>query len=194
MFFSNQLSFIVNSNRFFLSCVLRCSDALLFSFFCLIFRYPEDPSDRIWKSEAQPTGGIINATTVFHDRTRVPIKVLQTATASSDRLVFLTNGLDIIQNNYTIFLYFLELNSSTGVGQRVFDIYVNSEKTWSGFDIQGQGSIYHELALNVTASVSLNLTLVKVSNESVLFGPICNAYEILQVHPWVQESLPGDGK
>ncbi|XP_030528228.1 nodulation receptor kinase-like [Rhodamnia argentea] len=155
-------------------------------------RYPDDPSDRIWKPEAEPIGGIINATTEFHNHTRAPIKVLQTAVTSSDRMVLFSGGLDIIQYNYTIFLYFLELNSSIGVGERVFDIYVNSEKTWSGFDIQGQGSIYREVALNATASGSLNLTLAKVSNESVVFGPICNAYEILQVHSWVQESLQGD--
>lgn len=113
---------------------------------------------------------------------------------SSDRLVLLSNDPEIIQYNYTIFLYFLELNNSIGVGQRVFDIYVNSEKALSGFDIQGQGSIYSEVALNVTASGSFNLTLVKVSNESVVLGPLCNAYEILQVHSWVQESPQGDGK
>ncbi|KAI6699456.1 hypothetical protein NL676_013780 [Syzygium grande] len=155
-------------------------------------RYPDDPSDRIWKSEANPISGIINSTTDFHNPTRVPIKVLRTAMTSSDRLVLLSNDPEIIQYNYTIFLYFLELNNSIGVGQRVFDIYVNSEKALSGFDIQGQGSIYNEVALNVTASGSFNLTLVKVSNESVVLGPLCNAYEILQVHSWVQESPQGD--
>lgn len=154
-------------------------------------RYPDDPSDRIWKSEAGAIGEIIHGTTNFNT-TRVPIKVLQTAMASSDRLVLLSSGLETQQYNYTIFLYFLELNSSARAGERVFDIYVNSEKTWDGFDIQGKGSTYREVALNVTARGSLNLTLVKVSNESVVFGPICNAYEILQVYSWSQESAQGD--
>lgn len=152
-------------------------------------RYPDDPSDRIWKSEAGDN--IIPGTTNFNT-TRVPIKVLQTATTSLDRLVLLSSGLETQQYNYTIFLYFLELDSSARAGERVFDIYVNSEKTWDGFDIQGKGSTYREVALNVTARGSLNLTLVKVSNESVVFGPICNAYEILQVHSWSQESAQGD--
>ncbi|KAF7849218.1 hypothetical protein BT93_L1071 [Corymbia citriodora subsp. variegata] len=155
-------------------------------------RYPDDPSDRIWKSGGDSIGGIINATTVFHGPTSVPIKVLQTAMVNPDQLVLLFNDFEKIQYNYTVFLYFLELNNNVGVGKRVFDIYVNSEKTLSGFDIQGQGSIYRKVAMNVTASGSLNLTLVKVSNESVVFGPICNAYEILQVHSWAEESPQGD--
>ncbi|KAF2283854.1 hypothetical protein GH714_016539 [Hevea brasiliensis] len=73
------------------------------------------------------------------------------------------------------------LNDST----KVFNIYINNEIHQKEFDIQANGSHYNVVELNVTAKGSLNLTLVKVTNRSV-FGPILNAYEILQVYPWIQ--------
>lgn len=149
-------------------------------------RYPDDSFDRIWRrpdpktvSLSEPT----NSTTYIHDvKKTVPAKVLQTALTHTDRLEFLHNELDTQDSNYTVFLYFFELNQSIKTGQRVFDIYINNEIKLGKFDIWAYGSAYREAALNVTASRSLNLTLVKVENESDL-GPILNAYEILQ---WIQ--------
>ncbi|XP_061949250.1 nodulation receptor kinase-like isoform X1 [Populus nigra] len=149
-------------------------------------RYPDDSFDRIWRrpdpktvSLSEPT----NSTTYIHDiKKTVPAKVLQTALTHTDRLEFLHNDLDTQDSNYTVFLYFFELNQSIKTGQRVFDIYINNEIKLGKFDIWAYGSAYREAALNVTASRSLNLTLVKVENASDL-GPILNAYEILQ---WIQ--------
>ena len=120
----------------------------------------------------------------------MPAKVLQTALTHTDRLEFLHNDLDTKDSNYTVFLYFFELNQSIKTGQRVFDIYINNEIKLGKFDIRANGSAYREAYLSVTASRSLNLTLVKVENASDL-GPILNAYEILQ---WIQGTNQQDGK
>lgn len=89
-------------------------------------------------------------------------------------------------------MYFYEVNHTVQAGERVFDVYLNSESRQSGFDVMGDGSNYRELALNVTANGYLNLTLVKASESEN--GPICNAYEILQVHQLVQETDTDDGE
>ncbi|KAJ6739833.1 hypothetical protein OIU79_000061 [Salix purpurea] len=149
-------------------------------------RYPDDSFDRIWRrpdpemvSLSEPT----NSTTYINDvKKTVPAKVLQTALTHKDRLEFLHSDLDTEDSNYTVFLYFFEFNQSIKAGQRVFDIYINNEIKMGKFDIWNYGSPYREAALSVTASRSLNLTLVKVENASDL-GPILNAYEILQ---WIQ--------
>ncbi|XWS29625.1 hypothetical protein CRYUN_Cryun24cG0045400 [Craigia yunnanensis] len=73
------------------------------------------------------------------------------------------------------------------VGQRMFDIYINNERKKDNFDILANGSNNPELVFNVTVKGSMNLTLVKASNGSE-FGPICNAFEILQVHPRDQQT------
>ncbi|XVE83021.1 hypothetical protein DITRI_Ditri16bG0053100 [Diplodiscus trichospermus] len=149
-------------------------------------RYPEDRYDRIWKPASSlysPTNSTVNIE--INVNTTVPLKVLQTAVTDSNLLEFLQDGLDDgIYSNYTVILYFLELNDTvTRIGQRVFDIYLNNERKEQNFDIVANGSKYREVVFIVTAKGSLNLTLVKVSNGSE-FGPICNAFEILQVQPW----------
>ncbi|KDP32166.1 hypothetical protein JCGZ_12627 [Jatropha curcas] len=153
-------------------------------------RYPADQSDRIWL-HPDPTVNIsLDATTarsntsVYIVNTTVPHKVLQTALTHTDRLEIIQK-LDTEDKNYTLFLYFLELNSFVQKGQRVFNIFINNVIHHGQFDIQANGSNYTEVALNVTAKGSLNLTLVKVKNEFD-FGPVLNAYEILQVQPWLQ--------
>ncbi|KAJ9177458.1 hypothetical protein P3X46_012676 [Hevea brasiliensis] len=153
-------------------------------------RYPDDYSDRIWEKldnntvliSPDPTPATSN---ILNDSTTVPLKVLQTALTHTDRLEFLHRSLDAEDHNYTLFLYFLELNFTIKPQQRVFNIYINNEIHQKEFDIQANGSHYNVVELNVTAKGSLNLTLVKVTNRSV-FGPILNAYEILQVYPWIQ--------
>ncbi|XVE86902.1 hypothetical protein DITRI_Ditri18aG0073000 [Diplodiscus trichospermus] len=145
-------------------------------------RHPEDRYDRIWKPASSlysPTNSLF---TIHNNaNTTVPLKVLQTAVTDSDRLEFLQNDLD--KGNYTVILYFLELNdTATRIGQRMFDIYINNERKEEKFDLLANGSNYRELVFNVTAKGSLNLTLVKASNGSE-FGPICNAFEIFKVHP-----------
>jgi hypothetical protein len=72
----------------------------------------------------------------------VPAKVLQTALTHTDRLEFLHNELDTQDSNYTVFLYFFELNQSIKTGQRVFDIYINNEIKLGKFDIWAYGSAY----------------------------------------------------
>lgn len=162
------------------------------------FRYPDDPFDRIWipKLRPEPTTYSTSFTTNISDnnaKVTVPLQVLQTALTDPNRLTFLHTDLDSGDYNYTLILYFLELNDSVkSSGQRVFDILINNERKKEKFDILAQGFNYAKLALNVTANGSLNLTLVNVLNGSV-FGPICNAYEILQVRQWVQETDRADG-
>ncbi|KAK9285498.1 hypothetical protein L1049_024692 [Liquidambar formosana] len=150
-------------------------------------RYPEDPNDRIWQPPINPdptaypypTSASIS---INNTNVAVPLQVLQTALTHSARLEFNHSNLDTGDNNYNVYLYFLELNASVQTGQRVFDIYINDKKRVPNFDILANGFNYREVVLNVTANGSLNLTLVKASNGSE-FGPICNAYEILQVYP-----------
>ncbi|XP_015579688.3 nodulation receptor kinase [Ricinus communis] len=155
-------------------------------------RYPHDKFDRIWEIldpsivsispdpvPARSNTGIYNASTT------VPTEVLQTALTHRDRLEFLHKNLDSENYNYTLFLYFLELNSTVKTTQRLFSIFINNEIKQEGIDILSSGSNYKEVVLTVTAKGSLNLTLVKVTNKYD-FGPILNAYEILQVQPWVQ--------
>ncbi|XWS45056.1 hypothetical protein CRYUN_Cryun15aG0103900 [Craigia yunnanensis] len=152
-------------------------------------RYPEDRYDRIWKPASSlysPTNSPVTIHT--NANTTVPLKVLQTAVTDSNRLEFLQNDLDDGDHNYTVILYFLELNDTvTRIGQRMFDIYINNERKEENFDISANESKYREVVFNVTARGSLNLTLVKVSNGSE-FGPICNAIEILQVSPRDQQT------
>ncbi|KAK9038659.1 hypothetical protein V6N11_023515 [Hibiscus sabdariffa] len=146
-------------------------------------RYPEDRYDRIWKPASSLYLQVNSTVTIPNNaNTTVPLDVLRTAVTDSTRLEFLQNGLDNGDYNYTVALFFLELNDTVGVGQRVFDIYINDEKEEENFDISATGSNYREVVYNVTAKGSLNLTLVKGSNGSQ-FGPICNAFEILQVRP-----------
>ncbi|XP_044463492.1 nodulation receptor kinase-like [Mangifera indica] len=155
-------------------------------------RYPDDPYDRIWipKLNSDPTTSSISSNTIIFGNAStvtVPFQVLQTAlNTSSDHLTFLQTDLDLGEYNYTINLYFLELNDSVkNSGQRMFDIYINKQKKQGKFDILAGGSNYAKVVLNVTANGYLNLTLVKVPNGSE-FGPICNAYEILQMRALVQ--------
>lgn len=119
--------------------------------------------------------------------------MLQTALNHSERLEFIHNDLDTEEYNYHLFIYFLELIESVDPGERVFDIYINNVKKQADFDIMADGSKYRAAAFTFTTNGSFNLTLVKVSEKS-LFGPICNAYEIFQVRPWIPGTNQEDGK
>lgn len=119
-----------------------------------------------------------------------PLQVLQTAVNQTERLEFIHSGLETEEYEYLVFLYFLELNSNVRAGQREFDIYVNREIKKAGFDISGEGSNYRYIVLNASANGSLNLTLVKASGSE--YGPSCNAYEIMQVRPWKEETNQTD--
>lgn len=152
-------------------------------------RFPDDPQDRIWSS---PNPERVNLSTIAtikntitNSTAKVPLKVLETAVTNETRLQFLYTDLDKRDCNYTIFLYFFELDNTVRPGQRVFDIYINDEKQETSFDVWGNGSNYSEVALNVTANGYLNLTLGRVNNKSK-YGPILNAYEIMQVYQWIQ--------
>ena len=123
----------------------------------------------------------------------VPLEVLRTAVTHSDQLVFLHDELDTATYEYRIFFHFVELNQTVESGQRLFDIFINNDKKATNFDILAHGSNYKWEFYDVLANGSLNLTLVKASVGSEL-GPICSAYEIMQVRPWNQESDENDGK
>ncbi|KAL7221643.1 hypothetical protein ACSBR1_023573 [Camellia fascicularis] len=158
-------------------------------------RYPYDPYDRIWRKERNQnqTANQTSSSTAYitnGNTTAPPIQVLQTALTHPERLEFLHNDLDTGYYNFDLYLYFLELNNTVQAGQRVFDIFTNNEKR-EEIDILAGGSNYQAVILNFTANGFLNLTLIKVSNGSQ-FGPLINAYEILQVHPWVQETAQAD--
>ncbi|GFZ18883.1 leucine-rich repeat protein kinase family protein [Actinidia rufa] len=161
----------------------------------LKIRYPYDQYDRIWRKElhSDQTANQTSSLTVSITNTELaapPIQVLQTALNHPDRLVFLHDDLVPEHYNYDLHLYFLELIDSVQAGQRVFDIYINNEKRQE-IDIMAGRSNYKSLHLNFTANGFLNLTLVKASNGSQ-FGPIINAYEILQVHTWIQGTVQDD--
>ncbi|CAL5369293.1 unnamed protein product [Camellia sinensis] len=160
-------------------------------------RYPYDLYDRIWGKElnrSQTANQILSSTANITNANITapspPIKVLKTALTHPDHLEFLHDDLVTEQTNYNLHLYFLELNDSVQAGERVFDVYINNEKS-KEIDILAGESNYKAVILKFTANGFLNLTLVKASNGS-LFGPIINAYEILQVHPWVQGTAQAD--
>jgi len=120
-----------------------------------------------------------------------PLQVLQTALTHPERLE-IHSSLDTEDYEYRVFLYFLELNSTVKEGKRVFDIYVNGEIQREKFDILAKGSNYTYTVLNVSANGLLNLTLVKSSGAE--FGPLLNAYEILQKRSWIEETNQKDGR
>nr|AQY54375.1 SYMRKa [Glycine max] len=157
-------------------------------------RFPTDPSDRIWKATSSSLSALLLSSNVsnFDLKSNVtpPLQVLQTAVTHPDRLQFVLSGLDIEDNEYRVFLYFLELNSTVKAGKRVFDIYVNGEIKKERFDILVGGSNYTYTVLNVSANGLLNLTLVKASGAE--FGPLLNAYEVLQMRSWIEETNQKD--
>ncbi|MED6132096.1 hypothetical protein PIB30_015884 [Stylosanthes scabra] len=160
-------------------------------------RYPTDQSDRIWeRTTAIPYTSVSFNISILDHKSNVtpPLEVLQTALTHPERLEFNHNGLEAEEDyEYLVFLYFLELNNSVREGQRVFDIYVNSEIKKARFDVLSEGSNYRHIALNASsANGSLNLTMVKATGS--VFGPSCNAYEIMQVRPWKQETNQTDLK
>lgn len=156
-------------------------------------RYPKDPNDRKWDPTDTPQGtSFSNSSTIsaLNANLTVPLQVLQTAQTHPERLEFLHSDLDKGDYSYYVFLYFLELNESVQARQRVFHIYINNESKHESFDIWANGSNYRNHVLSVRATGFLNLTLIKANGSEL--GPICNAYEILQVHPRVQETLQED--
>ncbi|KAL2348975.1 hypothetical protein Fmac_002975 [Flemingia macrophylla] len=157
-------------------------------------RFPIDPSDRIWRASSSPSSAFRLSYNVsnFDLKSNVtpPLQVLQTALTHPERLQFNHSGLDNKDYEYCVFLYFLELNSSVKPGKRVFDIYVNGEIKRERFDILAGGSNYTYTVLNVSANGLLNLTLAKASGAE--FGPLLNAYEILQMRPWIEETNQQD--
>ncbi|KAK7307288.1 hypothetical protein VNO77_40209 [Canavalia gladiata] len=157
-------------------------------------RFPIDQSDRIWKATSSPSSALLLSSNVsnFDLKSYVtpPLQVLQTALTHPERLEFIHNDLDTQDYGYRVFLYFLELDSTVRAGQRMFDIYVNSEIKKERFDVLAGGSNFNYTVLNVSANGSLNVTLVKAS--AAQFGPLLNAYEILQVRSWIEETNQTD--
>ena len=154
------------------------------------FRYPHDESDRIWQPSTNSTATIkssisVNVTNYTATNVNAPLQVLQTALNDFQWLEF-HEDLDKADGGYRVFLYFLELNETVKPGQRMFDIYINNVMIKGTFDILANGSNYWEVVWDFMANGSLNLTLSKASGSA--FGPICNAYEVLQNITWVQET------
>ncbi|KAL9328525.1 hypothetical protein ACSQ67_003528 [Phaseolus vulgaris] len=156
-------------------------------------RFPNDPSDRMWKATSSPSSALLLSYNVsnfdLNSNMTPPLQVLQTALTHPERLE-IQSSLDTEDYEYRVFLYFLELNSTVKEGKRVFDIYVNGEIQREKFDILARGSNYTYTVLNVSANGSLNLTLVKASGAE--FGPLLNAYEILQMRSWIEETNQKD--
>ncbi|CAK8540395.1 unnamed protein product [Lathyrus sativus] len=153
-------------------------------------RFPVDQNDRIWKETSTPLNALplsFNVSIVdLNGKVTPPLKVLQTALTHPERLEFVHNGLETEDYEYSVLLYFLELNNTLKAGERVFDIYLNSEIKKESFDVLEGGSKYSYTVLNISANGSLNITLVKASGSK--FGPLLNAYEILQARPWIDET------
>lgn len=160
------------------------------------FRFPVDQNDRIWKATSTPSYAVplsFNVSDVdLNGKVTPPRQVLQTALTHPERLEFVHNGLETDDYEYSVLLYFLELNNTLKAGQRVFDIYLNSEIKKERFDVSEGGSKYSYITLNISANGSLNITLAKASGSK--FGPLLNAYEILQARPWIDETDQTDGK
>lgn len=120
-----------------------------------------------------------------------PTQVLQTAVTHPERLEFLHNNLDTGYYTYNLNIYFFEHNKSVQTGQRVMNIYINNENRQE-VDILTVGSNYRTVNLDFQANGVLNLTLTKTNSSQM--GPICNAYEILQVRTQLQGTTQNDGK
>ncbi|KAK6923231.1 Malectin-like domain [Dillenia turbinata] len=158
-----------------------------------VIRYPDDPNDRIWSptTDASPYQPMTSSpAAAIPIDTPVPAEVLQTALYDPQILEF-NQEVETASYNYTAVLYFLELNSTVQVGQRVFDIYINNNEKFKGFDILGGGSSYREAVCNFTSNGSFKLTLIKAPDGSIL-GPLLNAYEILLVHSRVDATVQQD--
>ncbi|XP_027190799.1 nodulation receptor kinase-like [Cicer arietinum] len=157
-------------------------------------RFPVDQNDRIWKATSSPSSALplsFNVSNVeLKGNVTPPLQVLQTALNHSERLEFVHDGLETEDYEYSVFLYFLELDSTLKEGQRVFDIYLNNEIKKERFDVLDGGSKYSYTVLNISAKGSLNITLVKASGSN--FGPLLNAYEILQARSWIEETNQTD--
>lgn len=121
---------------------------------------------------------------------KVPLVVLQTFSTDSERLEIFHDDLDLGDFEYRLSLYFLELDKTVQPGQRVFDIYLNNDLR-SSIDTLANGSNYKEAVFNFRANGSLNLTLIRASGS--VLGPICNAYEIFQVHVQAEGTGKTDG-
>ncbi|XP_075667728.1 receptor-like protein 4 [Castanea sativa] len=112
-----------------------------------------------------------------------PEGLYQSALVSTDNQPELTYAMDVEPNrNYSIWLHFAEIDSSvTGVGQRVFDILINSDVTFQDVDvIKMSGGRYAALVLNTTVAISgrtLTITLKPKSGSHA----IINAIEVFEV-------------
>ncbi|KAL6012718.1 hypothetical protein ACLOJK_003207 [Asimina triloba] len=155
-------------------------------------RYSNDSSDRIWTANASFTP-IDTPVSIYGAIPSVPIRVLQTAVTNKGELQFLHHDLKVGDQDYLVFLYFVEHNQSVKTGQRVFDIYINGAKTYTNFDIlqNGTASNYREVYWKVNANGVLNISLIKNSDAFGL-DPICSAYETFEVHNRVAETSQDD--
>ncbi|XP_028754635.1 nodulation receptor kinase-like isoform X2 [Neltuma alba] len=153
-------------------------------------RYPTDPNDRIWKGTSSSSASPISSFNVSISgqvaNVTPPLQVLRTALTHFERLEFIHNVSETWNHDYRVFIYFLELNNTVRSGQRVFDIYLNGDIKEKNFDILAGGSNYRDTVLNVSSTGAINLTLARESSSE--YGPLCNAYEILEVLPWMKET------
>ncbi|KAL1810047.1 hypothetical protein ACET3Z_027037 [Daucus carota] len=153
----------------------------------MAIRYPYDPYDKIWRPQPEDVhstdvtvSSVLNISIIPTSTVLPPTQVLQTALTHPERLEFLHNDLDTGYYTYNLYIYFFEHNESVQAGDRVFNIYINNEKQQE-VDILSVGSNHRTVDLNFKANGVLNLTLAKTNGSQL--GPICNAYEILQVRP-----------
>ncbi|KAI9111581.1 hypothetical protein K1719_017271 [Acacia pycnantha] len=157
-------------------------------------RYPIDSNDRIWKETSISSASTISSFNVSIpgqiSNVTPPLQALQTALTHPERLEFIHNISETWNHDYRVFLYFLELSNTVRSGQRVFDIYLNGDLKEKSFDIMAGGSNYRHTVLNVSSNGAINLTLAKESRSE--YGPLCNAYEILEVLPWKKETNQTD--
>ncbi|KAL8117881.1 hypothetical protein AgCh_015679 [Apium graveolens] len=159
-------------------------------------RYPYDPYDRIWRPQPDQLhssdvtqSSLLNIVITPTSTLLPPTQVLETAITHPERLEFLHNNLDTGYYTYNLYIYFFEHNESVQAGQRVIDIYINNEKRQE-VDILSVGYNHRVVDLNFKANGVLNLTLLKTNGSQL--GPICNAYEIMQVRTQLQGTTQED--
>ncbi|KAI4299409.1 hypothetical protein L6164_032876 [Bauhinia variegata] len=110
-----------------------------------------------------------------------PGTLYRSALVSTDALSDLSYTLDVDPNrNYSIWLHFAEIDSSVGVGQRVFDIIANGDVVFEDVDIvKLSGDSYTALVLNTTVPVNgrtLTLTLSPKEGHAII-----NAIEVFEI-------------
>ncbi|KAG0578742.1 hypothetical protein KC19_4G046800 [Ceratodon purpureus] len=151
------------------------------------YSYPQDPYDRTWRNDgvgnspsALTTDQVVSIGAAYN---RPPSLIMQTAKFGAGANDTFTKAVPI-STHYVLYLYFAEIDNTTTVGSRVFDILINDVPWVKNFDILANrsGVLYESMQLTKaieSAVPSFSFTLVPSANTAQ--PPLINGAEVL--HP-----------